>query len=77
MKVALIIFLAKYYNKIPSRDVNRLKYMLQPFVALVIPFALVVIQPDLGTAILIALGGLGVIWLAGFKIKYFFYSFFF
>ena len=71
MKVALIIFLARYYNRIPSRDVNRLKFMVQPTIALSIPVALVIMQPDLGTAILIAAGGLMVVWLAGFRIKYF------
>ena len=76
MKVALIIFLARYYNRIPSRDVNRLKFLIQPFFALFIPVALVVAQPDLGTGILIVGGGLVVIWLAGLRIKYFVYSFF-
>ena len=76
MKIALIIFLAKYYNRISSRDVNRLKFLIQPFFALFIPFVLIVAQPDLGTAILIVAGGLVVIWLAGLKIKYFVYSFF-
>ena len=76
MKVALIIFLARYYNRIPSRDVNRLKFLIQPFFALFIPVALVITQPDLGTAILIVAGGLAVIWLAGLKIRYFIYSFF-
>ena len=38
MKVALIIFLARYYNRIPSRDVSRLKFLIQPFFALFIPF---------------------------------------
>jgi len=76
MKVALIIFLARYYNRIPYRDVNRLKFLIQPFFALFIPFALVVSQPDLGTAILILSGGFVVVWLAGLKIKYFIYSFF-
>ena len=76
MKIALIIFLAKYYNRISPRDVNRLTFLIQPFFALFIPFALIVSQPDLGTAILIVAGGLVVIWLAGLKIKYFVYSFF-
>jgi len=76
MKVALIIFLARYYNRILSRDVNRLKFWIQPFIALFIPFALIITQPDLGTAILIVAGGLTVIWLAGLKIRYFIYSFF-
>jgi len=76
MKVALIVFLARYYNRIPSRDVNHPKFLLQPFFALLIPITLVVTQPDLGTAILILAGGLVVVWLAGLKLKYFFYSFF-
>ena len=76
MKVGLIIFLARYYNRIPSRDVNRLKFLIQPFFALFIPFALIIAQPDLGTAILVLAGGLAVIWLAGLRIKYFAYSLF-
>ncbi len=33
-------------------------------------------QPDLGTALLIAIGGVSVVWLTGLRIKYFLYSFF-
>ena len=72
MKIALIIFLARYYNKIPSHNITNIKYMFMPLVALFIPVALVIMQPDLGTAILIGMSGLIIIWLVGFKIKYFF-----
>ena len=75
MKVTLIIFLARYYNKIPSTNVNNLKYIFIPFLSFMIPAFLVVTQPDLGTAVLIAISGLIVVWLTGFKIKYFLYSF--
>ncbi len=75
MKVAPIIFLARYYNRIPTRDANRLKFMIQPFLALFIPVALIITQPDLGTAILVLAGGFVVIWLAGLRMKYFIYSF--
>ena len=75
MKIALIIFLARYYNKIPNYDVSRIKFMIIPAFALFIPVALVVTQPDLGTAFLISIGGLAVIWLVGFRIKYFIFSF--
>ena len=74
MKIALIIFLAKYYNKIPTSEVSSVKYMIVPIFALFVPVSLVTSQPDLGTAILIAISGLAVIWLAGFRIKYFIYS---
>ena len=76
MKVALILFLARYYYKIPSDDVTSLKHIVLPIFALFVPVALVITQPDLGTAVLIALSGLAVIWLTGFRIKYLIYSFF-
>ncbi len=73
MKIGLILFLAKYYHRISSGDVNRAKYLLYPLIALIAPVILVVTQPDLGTAFLIAVGGVIVVWLAGVKMKFFAY----
>ena len=75
MKVALIIFLARFYYKIPSENVTNIKFILMPVIAIIIPVGLVASQPDLGTALLILMGGFAVIWLTGFRIKYFLYSF--
>ena len=75
MKIGLIIFLARYYNKIPYDSVSRIKYMLLPVIVIFIPVALVVSQPDLGTALLIAITGFIVVWLAGLRVKYFMFSF--
>ena len=75
MKISLILFLARYYNKIPTHELERVRYMIVPIFALFIPVVLVAAQPDLGTAMLIAIGGFGVIWLTGFRLKYFIYSF--
>ena len=58
-----------------STEVNRIKNVVQPLVALTIPIFLVIAQPDLGTAILIAGTGISVMWLSGLKLKYFVYSF--
>ena len=74
MKIAIIICFAKYYHRIQLSNVNRIKNILIPILILFIPIALVIGQPDLGTAILIALSGIIVLWLAGVNIKYFFYS---
>ena len=76
MKIALIVFLARYYYKIPSELVTDIKYILIPVVALFTPVLLGVTQPDLGTAVLIMIGGFAVVWLTGFRIKFFLYSFF-
>ena len=74
MKVSLIVFLARYYYKIPSQNINNIKHIFIPFLSFMIPVFLVILQPDLGTAILIAITGLIMIWLTGFRIKYFLYS---
>ena len=76
MKIALIIFLARYYYKIPTENVANLKYIIAPLFAIFVPVLLVADQPDLGTAVLILVGGFAVIWLTGFKFRFFLYSFF-
>ena len=76
MKITLILFLAKYYNKIPSENVTNIKYLITPIFVLFIPVLLVASQPDLGTAVLILASGIIVIWLTGFRMKFFIYSFF-
>ena len=74
MKIAIIICFAKYYHRIQLSNVNKINNIIIPILILFMPIILVVSQPDLGTAILIALSGIIVLWLAGVNIKYFFYS---
>ena len=74
MKIAVIVCFARYYHRIQSSDIQSYKYLLQPIILLLIPCYLVITQPDLGTAILIAGSGLAIIWLAGLNLKYFVYS---
>ena len=75
MKIGLILFLAKYYHRISIENINRLKYLFTPVVALIAPVLLVIMQPDLGTSLLIAAGGIIVAWLAGVRAKFFVFSF--
>ena len=74
MKIAVIVCFARYYHRIQSSDIQSYKYLLQPIILLLVPCYLVITQPDLGTAILIAGSGLAIIWLAGINLKYFIYS---
>ena len=74
MKIGLILFLAKYYHRTSIENLNSLKYLFLPIVVLVAPVLLVATQPDLGTSILIAAGGLTVAWLAGVRVKFFTFS---
>jgi rod shape determining protein RodA len=74
MKVGLILFLAKYYHRVSIENMNSIRYLFVPIIALIAPIILVSTQPDLGTSILIASGGIVVAWLAGVRIKFFAYS---
>jgi rod shape determining protein RodA len=73
MKISIILFLSNYYHKVSEGDVNKIKYLMYPVLAIMAPFILVLTQPDLGTAILILLSGIVVTWLAGVKWKIFAY----
>jgi rod shape determining protein RodA len=55
VKLAVIIMLAKYYARIVRTEGIRLREMMTPVVITAIPFLLIVQQPDLGTAGIIAL----------------------
>ena len=74
MKIAVIIFFAKYYHRMQVHEVNKFRNLLSSIIILIIPVVLVLSQPDLGTSILIASSGLVVIWLSGVNIKYFIYT---
>ena len=74
MKIGLILFLAKYYHRTSIENLNRIRYLFLPVVVLIAPIILVATQPDLGTALLIAAGGLTVAWLAGVRVKFFAFS---
>jgi len=73
MKIGIILFLASYYHRISASDVNKIKNLLFPIIAIAIPFMMVVTQPDLGTAILILFSGVVITWLAGVRWKIFAY----
>jgi rod shape determining protein RodA len=73
MKVGIILFFSNYYHKISSGDVNKFRYLLYPVIALLVPFLLVLTQPDLGTALLILVSGVVITWLSGVRWKIFAY----
>ena len=54
-KVAVILVLARYYSRTASTKGMRLRDLVIPMTLIAIPFALIVKQPDLGTAMMILL----------------------
>lgn len=71
MKLALVMLLAAYYQQLPRHRVSRPLYVLLPVLMIVAPTALVLEQPDLGTALLIAATGFTLMFLAGVSSLYF------
>lgn len=53
MKIALVLALARYFNATTLQNIETIKGILMPLVMVVIPVALVMIQPDLGTALML------------------------
>ena len=54
-KIALIVVLAKYYSKFANQRGLNLRELVIPIMLTLVPFLLIVKQPDLGTALLLAL----------------------
>lgn len=69
MKVAIVLALARYYHAASARDARFSFKLLIPLTMIGIPTLLVAHQPDLGTAMLIALTGLTVMFMAGLSWK--------
>jgi len=68
MKVALVLALARYYHGLTKEDVGRLRSLVAPAVLILVPAALVVRQPDLGTAVLLLATGAAIMFAAGVRL---------
>ena len=71
MKITLVMCLAAYYDWLPARKTSKPLWVLLPVLMILIPTALVLRQPDLGTSILLITGGAMVMFMAGVHWAYF------
>lgn len=65
MKPAIVLALARYYHDLPADKVSHILGLLGALILLVMPMALILRQPDLGTTLLLATTGVAVVFLAG------------
>lgn len=65
MKIAVIMVLARYYHGTAAEDARRLSTLILPAIIVLVPTGLVLLQPNLGTAIMTVLGGATMVFLAG------------
>ena len=70
-KITLVMLLAAYYDWLDSRKMSRPLYVLIPLLIIAVPVMLTLRQPDLGTALLLLMGGGAVMFLAGVHWAYF------
>ncbi len=71
MKVALVMMLATYYDWLPDRKVSRIGWVLIPVALILMPAALVYLEPNLGTTLMLVIAGAGVMFAAGVSFWYF------
>lgn len=65
MKIGLVLGLARYYHGLRAEQVSHFLYLIPPALMIGAPVGLIFIQPDLGTALLLAATGVIIVFVAG------------
>jgi rod shape determining protein RodA len=71
MKIALVLAIARYFHGLNSEQTRRWSSLIVPLLLIGMPVALVLRQPDLGTAVMIVAGGVSLMFLAGVALRWF------
>ncbi|MBR2341967.1 MAG: rod shape-determining protein RodA [Alphaproteobacteria bacterium] len=71
IKIALVLALARYFAWMNSVELTQFKNYLVPGAMLLVPFALIVAQPDLGTALSLGMITVGFFYIVGANRKWF------
>jgi len=71
MKPAIVLVLARFYDTLPASETASWRGLVPAATLIGVPAALVLIQPDLGTATAITIGGVTVMFLAGLPMRWF------
>ncbi len=71
MKVALVLAMARYFHGLTIEATRRLRSLVVPILLMAAPAALVLRQPDLGTAVLLILTSSALMFAAGVRLRVF------
>lgn len=71
MKPVIVLSLAYFYDLLPAGDLRKLRALWPPALLIGIPVGLILLQPDLGTALAVCFVGVIVMFLAGLPLWYF------
>jgi rod shape determining protein RodA len=65
MKPAIVLTLARFYELVPAGEIRKWRALWPALLLLGVPAVLILVQPDLGTCIMVVLCGVTVMFLAG------------
>jgi rod shape determining protein RodA len=71
MKIGLVMALARYFHSRTLEQAGRPLHLILPLLLFLVPAALVLKQPDLGTAMMLGLATLSLFFLAGVRMRMF------
>lgn len=71
MKVAVVLALARFYDLLPVGELRRWAAIWPAALLLGVPALFILVQPDLGTAVMVVAGGIVVMFLAGLPLRLF------
>ncbi|CAA7619505.1 cell wall shape-determining protein [Candidatus Terasakiella magnetica] len=67
MKIALILSLARYFHGAGVQEIGRPLFLIPPLIMVFVPAALVLKQPDLGTAMMLVMSSGALFFMAGVR----------
>ncbi len=68
MKIALVLVLARYFHSVPLSTIESSKGLIQPLLLVLIPAGLVIIQPDLGTGLMLIMTAGAIFFAVGVQL---------
>ncbi|MET0251164.1 MAG: rod shape-determining protein RodA [Novosphingobium sp.] len=71
MKPGIVLALARFYDLLPAGESQGWRALLPPLALMGLPVGLVMLQPDLGTALAISFGAVVVMFLSGLPLRWF------
>ena len=74
MKITLLLALARYFHGLTLEEVSMPRHVVIPVLMIGVPMGLVVVQPDLGTALLLGACGAVLFFAAGLRWRYFIFT---
>lgn len=68
MKITLVLALARYFHGSGDEDVERTTHLFIPLLMMAVPVALILVQPDLGTALMLVFVTVAIFFLIGVQV---------